>query len=208
MILTFFSAFFIAFSGAMMPGSLLAYTLRKSLSDGPKAGFFIAAGHAVLELLLIIMIFLGFGRILQLDAVTMLISLIGGAILIYMGADMIRGSVRNTVKVNLEDSGKKTGGMFASGIIISATNPFFIIWWSVVGLGFILQSYEAFGISGIAIYYTGHILADFLWYCFVSILVGTTRRFIRDNLYRIIIACLGVITIFFGVRFIYTALFK
>lgn len=242
MILTFFSAFTIAFSGAIMPGSLLAYTLRKSLSEGPRAGFFIAAGHAVFELLLIIMIFLGFGRVLQLDTVTMLIGLIGGALLVYLGADMISGAIKNTVKVKPDDSDegepgkhgsdagqscavnnsyglslyrkfkrnflyKKTGGMFASGIVISATNPFIIIWWSVVGLGFILQAYEAFGFTGIIIYYTGHILADFIWYCFVSALVGTTRRFIRDNIYRLIIASLGVVTIFFGGRFIYTALF-
>jgi threonine/homoserine/homoserine lactone efflux protein len=37
MILLFFSAFVVGLSGAMMPGSLLTYTIRKALSNGPSA---------------------------------------------------------------------------------------------------------------------------------------------------------------------------
>jgi threonine/homoserine/homoserine lactone efflux protein len=206
MIYTFFSSVAVGFSGAVMPGSLLTYTIRKSLSRGPKAGFIIIAGHALLELALIVLIFLGFDTVLQSDIAQLLISFIGGALLIYMGIDMIRGSIKNSVSVHLDEKTPKTGNMFLSGIVISAMNPYFLLWWAVIGLGFIMQAYNSFGLVGIAVYYLGHISADFIWYGFISTVVGTTRKFIKEKPYRIIIAFLGCLLIFFGGKFVFSAI--
>lgn len=206
MIYTFFSSLTVGFSGAIMPGSLLTYTIRKSLSNGPKAGFIIVAGHALLELVLIVLIFLGFDTVLQSNIAQLLISFIGGALLIYPGFDMIRSSVKNKVSVKVEDADPKAGSMFLSGIVISAANPYFLLWWAVIGLGFIIQAYHSFGVAGIAVYYIGHISADFIWYGLVSTVVGTTRKFIKEKPYRIIIAFLGCLLIFFGGKFVYGAI--
>ena len=127
--------------------------------------------------------------------------------LIYMGIDMIIGSIRNKVSVHMDDSSNpKSRGMFLSGIVISATNPYFLLWWAVIGLGFIMQSYNSLGLLGVIIYYIGHICADFIWYGFISIVVGRTRQFIKDKPYRIIICILGCLLIFFGGKFVYTAI--
>lgn len=205
MLLLFASALTVGFSGAIMPGSLLTYTIRKSLSEGPKAGFIITAGHALLELALIILIFLGFDTILQSDLAGFLISIIGGALLIYMGIDMILSSVRNKVSVHMEGNDQNSRGMLLSGIVISATNPYFLLWWAVVGLGFIMQSYNSYAILGVVIYYIGHISADFIWFGFISTLVGTTRKFLKERPYRIIIILLGCLLVYFGGRFAYSA---
>lgn len=201
----FLASLTIGFSGAIMPGSLLTYTLRKSLSSGPKAGFIIVAGHALLELVLVILIFLGFDTILQSQLAQVLISIIGGALLIYMGIDMIRGSIKNSVAVHLDGNDPKAGNMLLSGIAISATNPYFLLWWAVIGLGYIMNSYIRFGVAGIIIFYIGHISSDFIWYGFVSTLVGTTSKFLKERPYRIIITILGCLLIFFGGKFIYSA---
>ena len=55
----------VAFSGAVMPGPLLTYTIQQSLVHGTKSGFIIIIGHALLELLVITLIFLGFDILLQ-----------------------------------------------------------------------------------------------------------------------------------------------
>ena len=49
MAMIFLSAMAVAFSGAVMPGPLLTYTIRQALSRGPKSGFVIIIGHALLE---------------------------------------------------------------------------------------------------------------------------------------------------------------
>lgn len=204
----FFSALAVGFSGAIMPGPLLTYTVQRSLSDGPRAGFIITAGHAALELALIILIFLGFDIILQSDAMQLGISLVGGALLIWMGVGMVVGSVKNRIKIETDSATTKTRGMFLSGVLISAANPYFLLWWAVVGLGFIMQAYNTFGFIGIPVYYAGHIGADFIWYGLVSTVVGTTRRFIKEKPYRVIIGLLGGILVFFGGRFVYDAIVR
>ena len=205
MLILFLSAFVVGLSGAMMPGSLLTYTLRKALSDGPRAGFVIVAGHALLELALVIVIFLGFDMVLRSEPAQIGIGLVGGVLLAYMGADMIRSSVKNKLAVRMDSDKSGSGSMFACGIILSATNPYFLLWWAVVGLGFIMQSFQTLGYLGAAIYYLGHIAADFGWFGLVSVVVGNTRKFIREKPYRIIITTLGVMLIFFGMKFVFDA---
>lgn len=188
-----------------MPGSLLTYTIRKALSSGPRAGFIIIIGHALLELLLIIVIFLGFNIVLQSKPAQIAIGIIGGLLLAYMGIDMILGSLKNKISVNTGSNKTSSGSMVVSGLVLSATNPYFLLWWAIVGLGFITQSYASYGATGVTVYYFGHITADIIWYGLVSIIVGTTRKFIREKPYRIIITVLGCLLIFFGLKFVYGA---
>lgn len=202
----FVSAFALGFSGAMMPGPLLTYTVKQSLTSGPKSGFIIIMGHALLEILTIALIFLGLDIVLKSQAVQIAIGLLGGALLIYLGADMVMQAVKNKVSVSVSE-GKSAGkSMFFSGMVLTLSNPYFFIWWAIIGLGFIIEAYKTMGYLGVAVYFLGHCFADTLWYTLISTVVGTTRRFIKATLYRIIIACLGGLVIFFGLNFIYDAI--
>ena len=202
MFVLFISALVVGLSGAMMPGSLLTYTIRKALSEGPRAGFIIVAGHALLELALVIVIFLGFDMVLQSKAAQVGIGLVGGALLACMGVDMIRSSAKNKLAVQMDSDKTGSGSMIVYGAVLSATNPYFLLWWAIVGLGFIMQSYQSMGWMGAGIYYLGHIAADFGWYGLISIVVGKTRKFIKEKPYRVIIMILGAMLIFFGIKFI------
>lgn len=205
MFLIFISALAVGFSGAMMPGSLLTYTLKQSLSAGPRSGFIITLGHALMELVLIVLIFLGLGMVLQSKTAQTVIGVAGGILLIYMGIGMIVQSLKNKISIEIEQSKKSSKNMFLSGIAISATNPYFLLWWAVIGLGFVMQSYNTLGYLGVGVYYIGHIAADFIWYGAISMIVGNTRKFIKQKPYRIMIIILGAVLIFFGGRFIYGA---
>jgi threonine/homoserine/homoserine lactone efflux protein len=92
--------------------------------------------------------------------------------------------------------------MIVTGAVITASNPYFIFWWAVVGLGLIMSSYNALGILGVALFYIGHILSDITWYSFISVVVSKSRAFINQKVYRITIAILGVFLIGFGVSFL------
>ncbi|NLO47786.1 MAG: LysE family transporter [Clostridiales bacterium] len=205
MVLLYSSAFVLGLSGAMMPGPLLTYTIRKALAKGWKAGFIITAGHALLEIALIALIMLGFGKILQTLIAQIIIGMAGGLLLTYMGYDMLKNAIKNNISVSTEEKGTRAGSMVLSGILISASNPYFLIWWTIIGLGFILQAIGSYAYLGAVVFYLGHITADLLWYGVVSTVVGKTRKFIKDKPYRIIIASLGFILVLFGFRFIYGA---
>lgn len=204
MVYLFFSALTVGFSGAMMPGSLLTYTIQQSLKTGARAGVLISLGHAILELGIIFLIILGLGAVLQSDLAQAVIGLAGGALLIIMGIQMLQGALRNTVRIQTEDTNTKSKNykLALSGALISAANPYFLLWWAVIGLGFIMQSYAALGTAGVAVYYFGHITADFIWYVSISALIGRTRHFIKEKPYRILIGALGGLLVYFGITFI------
>ena len=203
MVEVFLQSLLIGYSGAMMPGSLLTYTLDKSIKTGPKAGLLISLGHALLEFFLVILLFLGLGKYLGTPVVQLIIGLLGGIVLILFGASMIKDLLLGKISIDFNNSiNEKSGNMIVSGALISASNPYFAVWWSAVGLGLIMNAYNMFGLIGVVLFYFGHIMADITWYGFVSVLISKTRNFINLKAYKIIIALLGICLIGFGVSFI------
>jgi len=82
----FLQSFIIGFSGAMMPGSLLTYTIDKSMKSGPKAGVLVSLGHALLELALVILLFFGIGKYLETPVAQTIIGILGGAVLVFLAS--------------------------------------------------------------------------------------------------------------------------
>lgn len=206
MVLIFLSALTVGFSGAMMPGPLLTYTINQSLIYGPRSGVLITLGHALLELVLMILIFFGLDIVLKSIAAQIIIGILGGLLLIYTGIDMILNSIKNKTSIQMGQNKGASKNMLLSGIVISATNPYFLLWWAVIGLGFVIKSYDSLGYFGVGVYYAGHVLADFIWYGAISFIVGSTRKFIKEKPYRILIFILGCLIIFFGGSFLLNAI--
>lgn len=203
MVEVFFKSLLIGYSGALMPGSLLTYTLEKSIKTGAKAGFLISIGHALLELVLVFLIFLGVGKYLGTSTAQLVIGIVGGGVLVFFGVSMVKDIYLGRVNIDFKkQSDGKYGNIVVGGAVISASNPYFIIWWAAVGLGLMMNAYNSFGLIGVILFYFGHILADFSWYIFISTLVSKTRNFINLKIYKIIIVFLGICLIGFGVNFL------
>ena len=204
----FFKSLLVGYSGAVMPGSLLTYTINQSLKKGWIAGLLVFIGHALLELLLITLLFFGLKEFLGSDMVAMVIGFIGGLFLAAFGAFMIKDAVKNRLAVDLKKPAapeKSKYGIIPAGAVVSASNPYFIIWWAGIGLGLLNEAYLLFGTWGIVVFTAGHFLADLSWYLFVSLLIDKSRRFISPKAYRIVGIVLGVIIIGFGIYFIIQA---
>jgi len=196
----------IGYSGAVMPGSLLTYTLDQSIKSGVKAGLMVSIGHSLLELLLVTMIFFGMGQLLSSTPAQILIGLLGGIVLIVLGTGMVRESVTGKLVVDHSLSPPtRSRSMIFCGAVISAASPYFTVWWAVVGMGLIMNAYNTFGFIGVVLFYLGHISADFSWYLFVSWLVSKTRAFISLKFYKALIILLGLCLLGFGAGFIWNS---
>lgn len=205
----FFQSLLFGYSGSVMPGPLLTYTINQSIRTGVRAGILIITGHALLELLTVAAIFLGLGAYLSTLTAQIIIGLAGGVVMMIFGAFMVRDVVKGKAKLDMEQKGKgRSGGLILNGIIISVMNPYFVIWWMAVGLGLIMAAYNAYGVAGVAAVYFGHILADFSWYVLISFLVSRTRKLIKAKAYRIIVSVLALVLIGFGISFIVDAAIK
>lgn len=91
-----------------------------------------------------------------------------------------------------------------AGIIVSLSNPYWIIWWATIGLTYITQALQI-GTVGLAVFLTGHLLADLIWYSGISFAVVSGKKIIKEDIYRGILVVCGLFLIGLGVYFIYSA---
>jgi len=158
----------ISLSGVMMPGLMFGVTLVKSLKS-PWAGTQIALGHAVIEVPLILLIYLGFARFSQNDVVQLVLSILGGGMIIALGIGMFRA------RVELVQKGKDLPhSAFIAGILTSVLNPFFLLWWATIGSMLVMRVLD-FGITGLVVFIVVHWLCDLVWLSFVSNVVYRTH---------------------------------
>jgi threonine/homoserine/homoserine lactone efflux protein len=198
----FLSAFIIGFSGAMMPGPMLGVTIDGSLKKGYSAGPLVVLGHGILELVLVIIMAFGLKDFFANPKVAGWIGFLGGGFLAWMGYGMVKSGIQGTVSLQNHSDGNFDGkNLVWAGIIVSITNPYFIMWWASTGMESIRQAYTA-GVLGVMLFYVGHILSDLIWYSAISLGVSRGRRFIHDGVYRWVIFALGLFLVGFSLYFI------
>ncbi len=197
----FITSFVTALSGALMPGPLLTAAISESIKRGFRAGPVLILGHGILEMALVIVLMVGLAPLLQTDTVFIVISLAGGIILLYMAFGMFKSLPTLKLDLEVKDNASRNK-LVTTGILMSLANPYWTIWWVTIGLGYILRSME-YGLLAVAVFYSGHILADLIWYASVTYMVEKGRHLICDTLYKIIVGiCAGALILFavyFGV---------
>ncbi|HNX29653.1 MAG TPA: LysE family transporter [Syntrophomonadaceae bacterium] len=206
--LLFTTAFIVGLSGAMMPGPLLTVAIVSSAERGFTAGPLLVLGHGLLEIALIIAMLAGAASFLVKPTVSNVIALAGGLFLIYLGIVMIR-DVRTGKLVQIDSQAvaalEKPISMHPTlaGILFSASNPFWIIWWATIGLGYLTLALKS-GAAGIASFFSGHILSDFLWYTMIAYAVSKGAGFLSPRIYQGILTACGIFMLVLGGYFLYT----
>jgi len=201
----FASSFLVGLSGAMMPGPVLTIAISETYKKGFWAGPLIVAGHAILELTLVVGLALGLSNVLN-SYITGSIGVIGGLFLLWMGWSIVRGAIKSKVSLDMRDHGEKPGfGPVVAGITVSLSNPYWTIWWVTVGAGFVIKSLK-FKLLGLTSFYAGHIASDLVWYSLISYAVVTGRKFLDDSIYRKILVFCGLFLIGLAFFFIYSGI--
>ncbi|MCJ7652315.1 MAG: LysE family translocator [Actinobacteria bacterium] len=194
----FFSSFGIGLSGALMPGPLLSVAVAESYKKGFWAGPVLVVGHAIPELILAVLFTLGLNKVLHNKVVVGVVGIVGGAFLVWLAVKIFL-EVRQGITIDLEAKREIGWGPLMAGLWASLSNPGWVIWWATIGARYILLSLEH-GILGLAFFYTGHVLADLVWYSLVSFLVSRGRGRISDRIYHgVLYACSLLVLVFAGV---------
>jgi threonine/homoserine/homoserine lactone efflux protein len=189
----------ISLTGVMAPGPVTAVTMGKG-SKAPFAGAWIALGHGVVEIPLMILLLLGFSAVLKMEMVKGIIGLLGGLFLLYLGIGMFR-EMRKTDVESRENAHKP----LISGMLLSIGNPYFLLWWAMVGLKLIERS-RVFGIMGFVLFALCHWLCDFIWLLILSFLSFKGKTFYGGKFQKGIFALCGLVLVFFSGMFVVDAL--
>ncbi len=189
----------ISLSGVLMPGPVFAVTIACGFQDR-WSGWKIALGHAVVEVPTIAAIFLGLSVFLKNDMVLGLIGLLGGAILLYMGYDVVR-----THKEIVTSCDAKHKSPFWAGVYTTAANPGWLLWWATVGAA-LTATAVTFGWWMLPFFALVHITCDFLWEGFVGMTIFGTKGKWSTTWHQRVIAGSGVLMIVFAIMFVFEAL--
>ena len=192
------SSFLVGLSGALMPGPVLTVTIAEATRRGFWAGPLIVLGHGIIEFSLFVALVLGLGGLLKHNLIFGGVGIGGAVVLIWMGVGMIRSFRQATLKFELKE-GERSRPVLA-GLLTSVSNPYFIIWWATIGLSYIALSQQR-GIMGLGSFYTGHIMADIVWYFFVAAAITVGKKIMDDRVYRWIIGICGFFLLALGIYF-------
>jgi threonine/homoserine/homoserine lactone efflux protein len=185
----------ISLSGVMSPGPMSAVTVGKG-SESPHAGALIAIGHGAVEFPLILAIFWGFGYVLDIAYVKTGIALVGGILLLLIGAGMFRNLKQSEIQARTD-----TRYPVLVGILLSVGNPFFLVWWVTVGAALISRSVR-FGVWGLLAFALSHWMCDLVWCYFLSALSFRGGRFFGERFHRGVLMVCGAFMLFFGGKYI------
>jgi threonine/homoserine/homoserine lactone efflux protein len=207
LIAIFTTSLFVGFSGALMPGPLLTVVISGSARRGFWEGPALVLGHAVAEFLIVAALAAGLSRLLKRNLVAGLIGLLGGAFLLWMGFGIVRSAWWGTVSLE-QATGAEAGlqlGPVITGIVVSISNPYWVLWWATVGASYVALSLGR-GPLGLGSFYFGHILSDLSWYSLVALLIAKGKTLLSQPIYRLILLGCGLFLIALSIYFVYSGI--
>jgi len=147
-----------------------------------------------------VLIVAGAGRVLAWQAVRIGIGLVGGVFLLLVGAQVLAAGGRAaTVAAGLE--GRHPLWI---GVLLTAGNPYFLLWWATVGLALAARAAEL-GAAAFAVFALVHWLCDLGWLEVLSLAGYKGSKLLGPGRQRVIALVCGAALVVFGVLFIWDA---
>ncbi len=202
----FVFSFTVGFGAVISPGPLSTAIVSQAPRRGWMVGPLLAAGHSFMELILLILVAVGLSAGLASPGIHTVIAILGGLLLIFMGASMLRDIWRGKIRLPSAEeklqpvSSRQLVGM---GMLATASSPFWYAWWVTFVPGYLsLKPIKELGLAAVAAFFVGHIVADFAWDTFLSAAIGGGRRWMNDTIYRGLILLCALFFIYLGFGFI------
>jgi len=189
----------ISMSGVMQPGPVTAATISLA-AENKYAGLLVAVGHGIVEFPLMILIVCGMDVILKSQVTQIVIGLVGGGLLLFM-AYQTEVSIANLSK---EQKVKSNHRPVLTGIVLTAGNPYFLLWWATVGLAMATAA-SKFGIWAFVMFAIIHWLCDCVWLHILSLAGFHGSKLMGIKLQKIVLVVCAVALLFFGIYFIWRA---
>lgn len=186
----------VSLTGVMTPGPLFAAAIEKGYRD-ERAGIKVAVGHGLVEFPLMALIIVSLDYVFENDYVKLGIGLVGGALMLFLGASMYRG------RKEIAEGGKGAipYGPTVAGAITTASNPYFLLWWATIGAVLVINA-QFFGPIIVVVFAIVHWSCDLGWYTFTTFVVFRTKHLWTPRVHSIVFGACGVLMIAFGLYFI------
>lgn len=192
-------------SGAFAPGPLFFGTLVHGAKNGLRAGFSSATGHMAVEFPLVLLLALGLVGASAQPVVRQAVSILGGAALLIFGGLQLREALKGPTTGDLSNSRLPANSIFL-GVVFTALNPFFIIWWLTIGSKLVVEALIFASLAGVFLMYVSHVWMDYAFLGAGAYFAKRGVQFVGSKGFRLLLAIFGLFLIYFGVVFVSSAL--
>ncbi|OHB60850.1 MAG: hypothetical protein A2167_00820 [Planctomycetes bacterium RBG_13_46_10] len=192
--------FIISCSGAMQPGPVTATVITMGARNR-YAGTLLAIGHGIIEFPLMVVIILGMAKIFEMPKVQIAIGFAGGVFLLLMA---IQSFLSLKAKAGAKPKALHRRPILA-GIILTASNPFFLVWWATVGLALATEAVDDWGIWAFALFALTHWSVDLIWLQILSWASFKGSASFGQRFQQIVLFICALALFVFGLLFIYKA---
>ena len=207
----FFYVIIVSTSGVFSPGPLFFVNLFYGSKYGSIMGLKIAIGHTFVEFPLLVLLFYGVSKFslvsLSDSDIFKIIGIVGGVFMIFFSFMQIYPVIKNkSLETNNQYSKYAIKNAILVGMIFTGLNPFFLVWWSTIGLKLVSDSVNNFGyLNGIILLFFSHIWMDYFWLWITSFMSSKGRSIVKEKVYRILLLFFSTIIGIFGLNLLVTA---
>jgi len=191
------SSFILGIAFCAPPGIITAETIRRGLMRGFRPALFVQFGSLVGDTTWSLIALTGLAFLVQNNIARIILSVIGILLLLKLAWDALNAAHTDT---EIQSASTSERGDFATGALLSLSNPFNIVFWTGIGA-------TAFaGISGapqlphFITFFLAFMTGAFLWCFFMAGLVAWGKQWITQNFFRWVNLICGVILIYFAVQ--------
>ncbi len=197
----FFQGILIGLTITVSIGPACLALLQTSILKGIKAGFILAIGILMSDLVLISTCYFGLSKILIKEN-SIIMVIIAGTIMISAGTFSLFQKSSVNIGINENSSGiqNRLVAVLAKGFLLNIANPFVLIFWIGI-MSFAVSNYGMHS-NGFFIFFLGLILTGFSSDLIKCRLSGFIKKLLNNNTISIFNKGIGIVFIAIGIFFI------
>lgn len=182
-------------------GPMCLLVFNTSAANGFSVGMSLVLAITLIDFLFIALSSVGIGALLNKPNIRKIVKLFGAVVLVLFGVNMIAGALNFSILPNIKlFSEVNSRSIFIQGLLLTASNPLTIIFWSgvfstqVIENGFNKKQLRLFGV--------GCVLSTIIFLTVIAVLATLISGFISASIIKLLNICAGLIIIYFGIRLI------
>jgi chemosensory pili system protein ChpE len=191
------SSFVLGIAFCAPPGIITAETIRRGLVRGFRPALFVQFGSLVGDTTWSLIALTGLAFLVQNNTARIILSVIGITLLLKLAWDALNAA-RTESEVHTAPASER--GDFATGAMLSLSNPFNIVFWTGIGTTAFSGIHGTLQLSHFVTFFLAFISGAFLWCFFIAWLVAWGKQWMTPNFFRWVNLICGIILIYFALQ--------
>lgn len=198
MIINFLESILLGFLIAAIPGPIFFEIVRRVLTKNFWSGMSISIGDFIGNFLILLLIFFGISKFLTSPSSQIILFIIGGGILIWLGISALKIKKEEINKSYKNKISRKNSILLGFGIAVSS--PIVIAFWISLSGSYLLQ----FASKNLAFLHIFFISLGFVFFHIIlSSIIHFTKHKIAPKYVVFLSKIFGIILIMYGCNFLY-----